>query len=263
MPDYTDQTGRAITIPFPPERIISLVPSQTELLYSLGLNEKVVGITKFCIHPTEWFHTKTRIGGTKMINLDAIQELQPDLIIANKEENVKEQVEDLANQFPVWTSDVNDLASAYEMIASLGTICGKEEKAQALINQVKRNFAALPPLRRSKGSRSASYLIWRNPYMTIGGDTFINSMLDLAGFDNSYKSATRYPEISIDDLGNCKYLLLSSEPYPFKQKHIEELQQYLPHTTILLVDGEMFSWYGSRMLHAAGYFQLLRKLAKL
>jgi ABC-type Fe3+-hydroxamate transport system substrate-binding protein len=265
MSDYTDQMGRTISLQSPPKRIISLVPSQTELLYSLGLNEEVVGITKFCIHPTEWFHTKTRIGGTRMINVEAIHDLQPDLVIANKEENEKEQVEELATKYPVWISDVNDPASAYGMIAALGAICGKEDKSAALIDLIKSNFASLPVVEHSKESRSACYLIWRNPYMTIGGDSFIHKMLEIAGFDNIYKSASRYPEISIDELrkSNCKYVLLSSEPFPFRQKHIEELQQELPGATILLVDGEMFSWYGSRMVHAAGYFLHLRKIARL
>jgi ABC-type Fe3+-hydroxamate transport system substrate-binding protein len=265
MSDYIDQTKRTISIASPPKRIISLVPSQTELLYSLGLNEEVVGITKFCIHPTEWFHTKTRIGGTRMLNMEAIPELQPDLIIANKEENEKEQVEELATKYPVWISDVNDTASAYDMIATLGAICGKEDKSAFLIDKIKSNFAALPDLMQSKESRSACYLIWRSPYMTIGGDSFIHNMLAIAGFDNIYKSSIRYPEISIAEIrkSNCKYLLLSSEPYPFRQKHIEELKKELPRTTILLVDGEMFSWYGSRMLHAAGYFLQLRKIARL
>lgn len=265
MSDYIDQTGRTISIQSPPKRIISLVPSQTELLHSIGLNEEVAGITKFCIHPPEWFKTKTRIGGTKMLNMEAIHELQPDLIIANKEENVKEQVSALADKYPVWISDVNDPASAYEMITAIGAFCGKEDRSTAIINQIKKNFASLPSLVRSKETRSACYLIWRDPYMTIGGDTFIDKMLEIAGFENIYRSAARYPEISIDELrsGNCKYLLLSSEPYPFKQKHIEELQQELPGVNILLVDGEMFSWYGSRMLHAAGYFLQLRKIAGL
>jgi len=139
MSDYTDQTGRTISIQSPPKRIISLVPSQTELLHTLGLNKEVVGITKFCIHPNEWFQTKIRIGGTKMLNMEAIHELQPDLIIANKEENVKEQVEELANKYPVWISDVNDPASAYDMIGALGAICGKEDRTISLINQVKNS----------------------------------------------------------------------------------------------------------------------------
>lgn len=265
MSDHIDQTGRTISIQSPPKRIISLVPSQTELLHSFGLDEEVVGITKFCIHPAEWFNSKTRIGGTKMLNRKAIHELQPDLIIANKEENIKEQVEELADKYPVWISDVHDPASAYEMIAALGAICGKEDCSSGIINQIKKNFAALPPLPGSGEFRSACYLIWRNPYMTIGGDTFIDKMLEIAGFDNIYRSAIRYPAISIDDLqkSNCKYILLSSEPYPFRQKHISALQQELPGATILLVDGEMFSWYGSRMLHAGEYFLQLRKIAGL
>jgi ABC-type Fe3+-hydroxamate transport system substrate-binding protein len=262
MPDYNDQTGRTISLSSPPRRIISLVPSQTELLHYLGLTEEVAGITKFCVHPAEWFRSKTRIGGTKQLNIAAIRQLQPQLIIANKEENLKEQVDELAADYPVWISDVVDLPTAYDMIASVGSLVGKKEKAEELINQVKQNFEKLP-LSKLNGSGSACYLIWRNPYMTIGGDTFIHSMLEIAGFDNLYKSEKRYPEISINDLRqrNCKYLLLSSEPFPFKQKHIDELQAELPGTTILLVDGEIFSWYGSRMLHAADYFQKLRRLA--
>ena len=265
MPDYPDQTGRTITLRSLPKRIISLVPSQTELLHFLGLNDEVIGITKFCIHPKEWFQSKPRIGGTKQLNMDAIRQLQPDLIIANKEENLKEQVEELARDYPVWISDVNDLSTAFDMIASVGGITGKKEEAAALINTLKKNFSGLAPLTGPIESRSACYLIWRNPYMTIGGDTFIHSMLEIAGFDNVYKSFTRYPEIAIDELkqSNCKFLFLSSEPFPFKQKHIEELQKELPNFIILLVDGEMFSWYGSRMLKASGYFAKLRELARL
>src|ERR1700741_3198050 len=106
---FIDQTGRKISIPQIPQRIISLVPSQTELLFDLGLDKEVVGITKFCVHPPEWFQTKTRVGGTKQLKIDLIKQLQPDLIIANKEENVKEQIEELEKHFPVWISDVNNL----------------------------------------------------------------------------------------------------------------------------------------------------------
>jgi len=260
MQAYKDQAGRSVTLTNIPKRIISLVPSQTELLFDLGLDEEVIGITKFCIHPAAWFYTKTRVGGTKSLHIKIIDELEPDLIIANKEENDQDQITELMNHYPVWISDVNDPASAYDMITVLGAICGKEDRSMSLINQVKKNFATLPPLVKSKDSRSACYLIWRNPYMTIGGDTFIHKMLETAGFDNIYGSANRYPELSIDELrnSNCKYLLLSSEPYPFKQKHIEELQQELPQTTILLVDGEMFSWYGSRLIKAPAYFEQLQ-----
>lgn len=245
MPVVTDPTGRKVVLPDAPQRIISLVPSQTELLYDLGLDKKVVGITKFCVHPEEWFRTKPRIGGTKDLSIEKIEALQPDLIIANKEENVKEQVETLAQKFPVWVTDVNTVMEAYEMIKGIGHITGTSEKANEIIQHCQRNLQ----LNNSDTLVPACYLIWRNPYMTVGGDTFISDMMRYAGFQNIYASQKRYPEISIEQLrkDNCQYLLLSSEPYPFKQEHVDELQEQLPNTKILLVDGEGFSWYGSRM----------------
>lgn len=256
MPVFIDQTGRKISLEHTPVRIISLVPSQTELLFDLGLREEVVGITKFCVHPEEWFRTKTRVGGTKQLNLDKIRELQPDLIIANKEENVKEQIEELARQFPVWTSDVNTIEDAYQMIGQVGLLTAKEKAAAEIIQQIRNAFSELSPL---KNSLLTSYLIWRDPYMTAGGDTFIHSMMEAAGFSNLFADQKRYPEITLEELraANCQLLLLSSEPFPFKQKHVDELQPQLPGTNIQLADGEMFSWYGSRMIKAAAYFKRL------
>jgi ABC-type Fe3+-hydroxamate transport system substrate-binding protein len=259
MFSFTDQTGRAISLTHEPRRIISLVPSQTELLFDLGLREEVVGITKFCVHPDEWFRTKTRVGGTKQLKLEIIQQLQPDLIIANKEENVKEQVEELARQYPVWISDINTLDDAYEMIDQIGLITKKEANATMIINRIRESFDSFkiptPPLR-------AAYFIWRNPYMTVGADTFIHYMMHVAGFINVYGDETRYPEIDVQALKtkNPGIFLLSSEPFPFKQAHVDELQTEFPETKILLVDGEMFSWYGSRLMYAAGYFRRLSQI---
>jgi ABC-type Fe3+-hydroxamate transport system substrate-binding protein len=258
MPDYIDQLNREVTIIERPARIISLVPSQTELLHHLELEEEVIGITKFCVHPHEWFRKKTRIGGTKDIHLQKIKELQPDLIIANKEENVRQQIEELAAAFPVWISDINTLDDALLMINSIGEITGKEEKAATLISRIKMNFSGLH-LQIKNTKLKACYLIWKEPYMTVGGDTFIHDMLTKAGFENIFQHKQRYPEISITDLqiADCQLLFLSSEPYPFKQKHIDELQTQLPQTKIILVDGEIFSWYGSRLLKATEYFSVL------
>lgn len=258
MQSFTDQTGNTIFLQSFPKRIISLVPSQTELLYTLQLNEAVVGITKFCVHPENWFRTKNRIGGTKDVKLDIIEQLQPDLILANKEENVKEQVEYLAAKFPVWISDVDDMQSACEMILQIGAMTGKEAIANNLINAVSKGFSELQSFVPST-KIPVGYLIWKSPYMTIGGDTFINNMLDVCGFQNVFAAQKRYPSITVEDIksAGCKVLFLSSEPYPFKQKHIDELQKELPDVVIKLVDGEMFSWYGSRMLPAIDYFKKL------
>ncbi|OJU28748.1 MAG: cobalamin-binding protein [Sphingobacteriales bacterium 41-5] len=237
-------------------KAISLVPSITETLYSLGLNEEVVGITKFCVHPQDWFRTKERVGGTKNIHIQKIRELQPDLIIANKEENVKEQVEELAKDFEVLLTDVNNFEEALQMTRSVGNAVSKGFEADQLTAGIERKFSKINPAEQ----KTAAYLIWQNPYMTVGGDTFIHEMMKKAGFENIFADTNRYPETQINELKELKpeYLLLSSEPYPFKQKHIDELQQQLPGTKVILVDGEMFSWYGSRMLLAADYFRRLR-----
>jgi ABC-type Fe3+-hydroxamate transport system substrate-binding protein len=256
MPSFTDQTGSNIILAGKPARIISLVPSQTELLYYLGLDESVIGITTFCIHPAHWFRHKTRIGGTKSIHINHVKALQPDLIIANKEENTKEQVEELLAIYPVWTSDIRNLHDALEMIASIGKITDTAVKAQILIDEIKIQFAQLP----EHPPANAAYLIWQNPYMTIGGDTFINDMLTRCGFRNIFDDRQRYPIVTIEEIRNrdCRLLLLASEPFPFGEKHIEALQQQLPSTKIILADGEMFSWYGSRLLLAPAYFAALR-----
>ncbi|MEO7924292.1 MAG: helical backbone metal receptor [Chitinophagaceae bacterium] len=257
MPVYTDKTANSITLATTPKRIISLVPSQTELLFDLGLDEEVVGITKFCVHPEQWFTNKIRVGGTKQLKMDIIRQLEPDLIIANKEENVKEQIEELQQHFPVWVSDVNDLGSAYEMIDKIGYLTGTSSRAIEIITGIKKGFSELQTI---NDKPQTIYLIWQDPYMTVGGDTFIHTMLDAAGLDNLYAGKTRYPEIEPVELLAMKpgLLLLSSEPYPFKQKHVDELQQLLPHTRIMLVDGELFSWYGSRLQYSPAYFSRLQ-----
>lgn len=253
----------------PPMRIVSLVPSQTELLYYLGLDEEVVGITKFCVHPKQWFNSKTRVGGTKAVNIDTVKALNPQLIIANKEENVKEQVEALAEIAPVWVTDVNNLTGALDMIKRVGVLVGKADKAIELVNQIQQGFAMLYDssfvtnqlLNQSTPLLNIAYFIWREPYMTIGGDTFINNMLQRCGFKNVFDDKQRYPIITLEELKklNCGHIFLSSEPYPFKQQHAEEIKKVLPNTTIVFVDGEMFSWYGSRLLLAMQYFKELKQ----
>ncbi len=257
MPQYTDQTGRIVEIPPAPRRIISLVPSQTELLASLGLEEEVVGITKFCTHPAAWFHAKTRIGGTKTLRLDLIRQLKPDLIIANKEENKIDQIEMLEADFPVWASDVNKLSDALEMIRLLGEITNRREKADEIAGKIGQSFEGLPALQ--KGA-SAVYLIWQQPWMAAGHSTFINDMLERLGFINLAATlGQRYPTIPQNVLATWSpdYIFLSSEPFPFGQKHLELLQEKFPESNIQLVDGTLFSWYGSRLLKSAAYFQSL------
>lgn len=253
-----DQLNRTINLSGPPQRIISLVPSQTELLFDLGLDSEVIGITKFCIHPDSWFRTKTRVGGTKQLNLELIRSLQPDLIIANKEENTQEELEELMVDFEVWVSDIKTLNDAFDMIEKLGDITEHLIQAAHISGEIKKGFDKLNKITNS----TAAYFIWQEPMMVAGADTFINEMMNYSGFKNVFDNLQRYPTISENELQNKKpdYILLSTEPFPFKEKHRSHYQQLCPQSRIVLVDGEFFSWYGSRLLKAPFYFEDLRKL---
>lgn len=259
MPTYTDQMNRNVEITEKPQRIISLVPSQTELLYDLGLDEEVIAITKFCVHPKKWFRNKTRVGGTKKLDLKAIANLQPDLIIANKEENEQEQLEWLMERFPVWISDVITFEDCYQMIHSVGEITGTADKANEIATQIEADLSSLPkapPLR-------TAYFIWRQPWMLAGQKNIINTMIEHLGLVNVMDNHGRYPEATDKQIRRIepKLIFLSSEPYPFKHRHFEELQELSPEAKIMLVDGEMFSWYGSRLLKTKAYMQeLVEKL---
>ena len=258
MPTYFDQLNREVNLPQIPKRIISIVPSQTELLFYLGLDEQIIGITKFCILPYDKVKSKVKTGGTKQLNIQLIRELQPDLIIANKEENERSQVEELMGICPVWISDIDNLHDALNMIQSMGEMTGKGTEADLLCNAIS---VAFNKLNKEILNLRVAYLIWRRPYMAAGTGTFIDSMLKLCGLTNAF-DIDRYPEVSESMLINAKpdVVMLSSEPYPFNNKHMEEIKLLLPDTKVILVDGEMFSWYGSRLLLAADYFISLIKL---
>lgn len=250
----TDQLHRTIQVPEHPQRIISLVPSQTELLYDLGLGDRVVGITKFCVHPETWFKTKPRVGGTKKVDLDKVRALKPDLIIGNKEENERKDIHLLEQEFPVWMSDVRDLEGALDMIRRVGELTGTAGKADPLAIRIAQGFEGLTPLAEE---RSVAYFIWREPYMVAGHGTFVNDMLGRCGLINVFdESDARYPEILPQQLAEADpdIILLSSEPYPFKEIHIQEINLICPGTPVKFVDGECFSWYGSRLLRSPAYF---------
>ncbi|NNC83117.1 MAG: ABC transporter substrate-binding protein [Flavobacteriales bacterium] len=233
-------------------RIISTVPSLTELLSYLGLDDAIIGITKFCIHPEHIYRSKERIGGTKTLNVDRIIELAPDLIIANKEENEKSQIEALQAHCDVVLTDISDLDTALDAILSIGLRTDTEQKAQDLCDQIRTRFDSLRP----KSRKEVLYLIWKDPYMSIGHDTFIHDMLDRCGFDSVTGHLTRYPEVRSSEF-DPEIILLSSEPFPFKEKHINEIKEAWPQAEVELVDGEYFSWYGSMMLGAVEYFESL------
>lgn len=256
-----DQMGFAIAVPATINRIVCLVPSITELLCDLGLEDKIVGITKFCVRPETCYKSKVRVGGTKDFDVEAIRLLNPDIIIANKEENQKDLLITLKKYFPVWISDVETTDQAVEMIELLGEVFKRTIESKDLVKKINFNFDKIEPLDKEI---FVAYLIWKKPYMSINGNTYINNMLHKCGFKNVFSgSPSRYPKITTDLLQKAKpdVIFLSSEPYPFKEKHFAELQEMCPNARIFLVNGEMFSWYGSRMLKAPVYLnKLIQKL---
>ena len=258
---YKDQIGTLHTFETTPKRIVSLVPSQTELLYDLGLEESIVGITKFCIHPYHLKATKTRVGGTKNIKFDKIKELQPDIIICNKEENTKEIVEELSQICPVWVTDIYTIEDNNKMISDFGIIFNKRTNAQKWINKINFTFQDFQNFIKDKPKKKVAYFIWANPYMVAGNNTFINSLLHLNQFTNIYENKEeRYPEVELRKIrleGDPDYVFLSSEPFPFKDEHAFEIGRATHHAKTVFVDGEMFSWYGSRLVKAFDYFKIL------
>jgi len=262
----TDQLGRTIQLEHFPQRIVSIVPSQTELLADLGLENEVAGITKFCIHPESWFRSKTRVGGTKQLNFEKIAALQPDLIIGNKEENEREQVLQLMENYSVWMSDIKTLPDACAMIRGVGELTDKKEKAGEIASTIESRFNNFKKEIHPAPKRKAAYFIWKNPWMVAGNDTFIDHLLRTCGWENVFAKKTgRYPETTLAELkeSGAESILLSSEPYPFKEKHLAELQETLPNAIVKLVDGEMFSWYGSRLLQSTDYFrEIIASLGK-
>lgn len=235
-------------------KVISLVPSITEALFDLGLTEnEVIGRTKFCIHPKEKVQNIPIIGGTKNINIEKIKSLKPDLILANKEENVKEQVEALMDDCKVIVTNVETIEDNYYLLKQLGHLFNKEEQAQIF------NLKTYEVLHQTKidSAIKAAYLIWNNPYMTVGSDTFIHRILSEIGFKNIFHHTTRYPEIKTEDLAEADVIMLSSEPFPFKEKHIAELKEVYPDKKIIIVDGEAFSWYGTHIAKCEHYFKEL------
>ncbi len=251
MIELKDQMNRTIRLEKFPERIVSLVPSQTELLFDLGLGERVVGITKFCIHPNEWYKSKRRVGGTKNLHLDIIEQLCPDLIIGNKEENTQADIDRLDKKYPVYMSDIFTIDDALQMITDIGQLTDTLSAANKITQSVKQDFGTF-----TIQNKSVLYLIWADPFMAAGENTFIGDVIRKIGLTNCVKDSTaRYPELSLTQIAelNPDFIFLSSEPFPFNAAHAEKIT----HTykgSIEFVDGELFSWYGSRMQHMKAYF---------
>ncbi|MFU8859951.1 MAG: helical backbone metal receptor [Cyclonatronaceae bacterium] len=229
-----------------PRRIISLVPSLTELIFHLGLGHRLVGRTRFCVHPRLEVDRVAAIGGTKNPRLEKIRSLNPDIVIANREENRKEDVDAISEYTRVLVTDISTVDEALREMQRIGTALGRKPQTTALVDDIRK---VIPTEDGRKPVRTL-YLIWRDPWMAAGGDTYIHDVMKTFGLQNVCADKKRYPQLTgeaIRDLAP-ELILLSSEPYPFGEKHVREMTGVAGKSTIALADGEWFSWYGPRML---------------
>ncbi len=241
-----------------PTRIVSLVPSLTELICDLGLESFLVGVTKFCVHPKNIRDKATIVGGTKHVHCNKIRALDPDIILCNKEENTQEMIQDLEKLAAVHISDINTIGGCLEIIEMYGELFGVEKNAKSIVLKIIDEQSKFESFIKTKSTSSVAYFIWKDPWMAVGKGTFINYMLNLNGFKNFFGNQSRYPEVSLEiSYPEVDMVLLSTEPFPFNEDHSKFIKPKFPNAKILLVDGEMFSWYGSRLIKAFEYFKKL------
>lgn len=259
MQTFTDQTGVEIWLEDVPQRIVSLTPSITELLFDLGLNQQIVGITNHCSYPEVKTRQKERVGELKNPDIEKIRALNPDLILGNRRENLKEVIEELRQDFPIWLSDVKCVEDACSMIRSIGEIVEKQPSAQWLATKIEERFAELGVEQKSKVKRVA-YLVWRKPWMVAGSETFSSAVLEIAGLENVFQNGEDYPEITDAQLRKVEpeLVMLPSEPYHFNERNVLEMRALCPGATVSLVDGQLLSWYGSRLLRTPDYLRALK-----
>jgi ABC-type Fe3+-hydroxamate transport system substrate-binding protein len=247
-----DHLGREVEFSFPPKRIISIVPGITDILYALDLENEIVGRTRYCIYPKDKVKQAKTVGGTKRIKMDQIRELEPDLIVSEKEENTKEIVAQLEKEFPVYVCEVQTLDDTFNIIEDLGKVTDRQKVSEKLQSEIRKAIQSLPSVHGKK----FAYVIWQNPYMVAGSDTYITSLMEKMGFINAFAGYEgRYPEVSEDDFRNedLDFIFLATEPFPFQEKHIQHFSELFPDVEVRSLDGEMF-WNGPRIIEASSYF---------
>ncbi len=255
-----DQLGREISLKNTPKRIISLVPSQTELLCDLDLENELVGITKFCVHPYHLKSTKTIVGGAKKVDFKKNKALNPNFILCNKEENSFDFLPELEKIAPTYFSNVTTIQDSINLINDLGTLLNRRTESANLIAKINFKLNDFKAFIKDKPTRKAAYFIWANPWMVAGNKTYINELLKLNKFENIYNNMSRYPKIDIHKIrheGDPEVIILSSEPFSFKDEHAMEIGSYTNRAVTVFGDGELFSWFGSRILHSFDYFKEL------
>jgi len=259
MAPRVDASGVAVELPRPPRRIVSLIPSTTEILCRLGLGDALVGITVYCVEPRDVVRGKTRIGGEKNPDLEKIRALAPDLVVANIEENRREDIDRLrAWSIPVWVTYPRTVAEGIQLVGELGELTDAEARARELVRDLESLYARAERAGAHRPPVAVFYPIWRGPYMTINGDTYIHDMLRVCGARNIFADRPeRYPTVTLDEMAARRpaVILLPDEPFRFRRAHLADFEVYtevpaVRDGRIHLVDGKPFSWHGPRIAEA-------------
>jgi len=251
-----DATGRELALGRAPRRIVSLIPSVTETLFALGLDEAIVGVTVYCVEPRAGVARKTKVGGEKNPKLELIRELTPDLVIANVEENLKTHVDQLREWgIPVWVTYPRTVAEGIGMVRELGELTATRTRAAAIADELEALLAAGQARTAARPPVPVFYPIWRAPYMTINADTYVHDMLAVCGGRNVFGARPeRYPTISLEEVRAARpdVIVLPDEPFRFRAIHIQDFAPYtdipaVARGRIHLMDGKLFCWYGPRI----------------
>jgi ABC-type Fe3+-hydroxamate transport system substrate-binding protein len=259
MPPHVDASGVAVELPRPPRRIVSLIPSTTEILCALGLGDALVGVTVYCVEPRDVVRGKTRIGGEKDPDLARIRALKPDLVVANVEENRREDIDQLrAWSIPVWVTYPRTVVEGIRLIGELGEVTGAGARAREMLRELEPLYARVERATGNRPAVAVFYPIWRGPYMTVNGDTYIHDMLRVCGGRNIFADRPeRYPTVTLDDVAARRpaVILLPDEPFRFRRAHLADFAAYaevpaVRDGRIHLVDGKPFSWHGPRIAEA-------------
>lgn len=256
VPPLVDASGALVSLPAPPRRIVSLIPSVTEILFALGVGDSVAGCTIYCTQPAAEVASKTRIGGEKNPNLDLIRQLGADLVLANIEENVRAHIETLRSWgIPVFVTYPRTVAEGIRLVRELGSLVGAEDRGIVIARALEERLTEVRASRAGRRPVRVFCPIWRNPYMTINQDTYVHDMLAVCGGDNVFAGeSTRYPGVTLARLAEAKpeVILLPDEPYRFRRAHLADFAPYrdvpaIRDERIHLVDGKLVSWYGPRI----------------
>jgi len=251
-----DALGRPFAVGRAPERIVSLVPSLSEALFAFGLSERIAGVTRFCVEPREGVAGKAKVGGTKTLDVAAVEAVRPDLIIASAEENRPEDVRRLIDGgWPVFVTLPTTVRGAIDLLEQLALLTDSTEAARPIIQAAEEALAAARAVNAGRQPLRVFCPIWRNPYMTIGPDTYMHDVIAVCGGCNIFEGRReRYPRVELAEIATLdpEVVLLPSEPYRFRRTHLADFEAFsevaaVRRGNIMLVDGRMLSWYGPRI----------------